>query len=299
MVVVLEEDGGVFAGLLDDFGVGVDVLRGDFVLGLAVEVAEVDDLIEDAAGGAGDGCFIHAAVFERGGHFFGIELDAEVAAAFTSARGLLGNVAAEHGCVHLRGLLGIDVQRRRWRQGVKERGDESAHRAGLAAGHFHVESGVDEVDGVDRAPIGGDEAFEADLVAEDFGEGGLVAAGEGAVEAVVGAHDGGDVGAVDGGIEWRDVDLVQGLVVDKGAAAVGVVADEVLDLRHDVLRLDALDFADAHFAGEERVFAEGVVAAAELEVAVDVDEGLQGDVDAEGAVFAADDDAIHLRRLCG
>ncbi len=45
-------------------------------------------------------------------------------------------------------------------------------------------------------------------------------------------------------------------------------------------------------AGEEGIFAEGVVAAAELEVAIDVDEGLQGDVDAEGAVFAADDEAV-------
>ena len=60
-----------------------------------------------------------------------------------------------------------------------------------------------------------------------------------------------------------------------------------------------LHFADAHFAGEERVFAEGVIGAAELEVAGDVDEGLQGDVDAESAVFAADDDAILLGSLCG
>ena len=85
---------------------------------------------------------------------------------------------------------------------------------------------------------------------------------------------------------------MQGLVVDEDAAAVGVVADVVLDLRHDMLRLDALDFGRAHLAGKEGVFAKGVVAAAELEVAIDVDEGLQRDVDAQGARFAADDEAV-------
>ena len=45
-------------------------------------------------------------------------------------------------------------------------------------------------------------------------------------------------------------------------------------------------------AGEEGIFAEGVVAAAEFEVAIDVDEGLQGDIDAQRAVFAADDEAV-------
>jgi hypothetical protein len=74
----------------------------------------------------------------------------------------------------------------------------------------------------------------------------------------------------------RHVDLVQRLVVDVRAAAVGVVAHKVLDLGHDVLRLDALDLGHAHLAGQERVFAEGVVAAAEFEVAVDVHKGLQG-----------------------
>jgi len=91
----------------------------------------------------------------------------------------------------------------------------------------------------------------------------------------------------DGEVEWRHIDFVQRLVVDEGAVVVGVVAYEVLDLGHDMLRLNALDFGDAHLGGEERVFAEGVVAAAKLQVTVDIDEGLKGNVDAEGAVFTA------------
>ena len=62
---VLEQHGGIFAGLLDDPGVGFDGLRRDFVFGLAVEIAEVDDFIEHTAGGAGDGGFGDGAVFER------------------------------------------------------------------------------------------------------------------------------------------------------------------------------------------------------------------------------------------
>ncbi len=179
------------------------------------------------------------AVFQGFGHLLWVELDAEVAHAIALGRRLFRNVAAEHALIHVRGCLGIKMERRRRRQRVEERRNERAHGAGLSAGHFHVEAGVDEVDGVHRAPIGGDEAFKADLVAEDRGEAVLVAAGEGAVEAVVGAHDGGDIGAANGGLKGRYVDFVQGLVVDVGASAVGVVSDIVLDLRHDMLRLDA------------------------------------------------------------
>jgi len=48
----------------------------------------------------------------------------------------------------------------------------------------------------------------------------------------------------------------------------------VLDLGHDVLGLDALDFGGAHFSSEQGIFSEGVVGAVELKVAVDVDERL-------------------------
>ena len=53
-VFVLQQHGSIFAGLLDDPGVGLDGLRGDVVLCRAVQIAEVDNLIEHVAGGAGD-----------------------------------------------------------------------------------------------------------------------------------------------------------------------------------------------------------------------------------------------------
>jgi len=96
----------------------------------------------------------------------------------------------------------------------------------------------------------------------------------------------------DRGIEGSDVDLVQCLVVDDGAGAIRVVADEVLDLRHHMLRLNAFDLGDTNLAGEEWVLAKRVVSTAKFEVAVDVDEGLEETSMAERSVFAADDDAI-------
>ena len=69
-----KQDGSVFAGLLDDLGVFFNGLLGDVMLLLPVHVAEVNDLVEDAAGGARDGGFVDRAVLERFRHFFGIEL---------------------------------------------------------------------------------------------------------------------------------------------------------------------------------------------------------------------------------
>ena len=119
--------------------------------------------------------------------------------------------------------------------------EDASTRLRLAR-HLHVQAGVDEVDGMNRAPVRGHESLEAELVAQDFGERGLVAAGKSSVEAVVGAHDRRDAG-LDSRVEGRNVDLVQRLVVDPDVAAVGVIAHEVLDLGHDMLRLDSLDLA--------------------------------------------------------
>ena len=55
------------------------------------------------------------------------------------------------------------------------------------------------------------------LIAQNLRQRGLVAAGVGAIDAVVGAHDRRNVG-FDRGIERRDVDLVQRLIVDEDVA---------------------------------------------------------------------------------
>src|SRR5208282_876739 len=93
-------------------------------------------------------------------------------------------------------------------------------------------------------------------------------------------------------VEGSHVDLVQRLVIDEDIGRIRVIGDVVLDLRHHMLRLNAFDFCYAHLAGKKRIFAKRVVAAAKFEIAVDVDEWLERDIDAKSAVFAANHDAV-------
>ena len=116
----------------------------------------MDDLIKDAPGGAGDGRFIHGAVLEGVGHLLGIQLSAKVAEAAPLGNRFFGNVAAEHGH-HLpqRGIGGRAWRRRRrqWLH-IEERGNREAAGARLwLARHLHVQTRIDEVDPVNRAPV--------------------------------------------------------------------------------------------------------------------------------------------------
>jgi hypothetical protein len=90
---------------------------------------------------------------------------------------------------------------------------------------------------------------------------------------------------------------MQGLVVDVGAGRLRVIAHVVLDLCHHVLGLDAFGFGHGHLRGEERIFAKGVEGTLKLEIAGDVHERLEGNVDAERTLFAADDLAVFLDGL--
>ena len=144
---------------------------------------------------------------------------------------------------------------------------------------------------MDRAPIRGHKTLEAEFIAQDFGQRGLVVAGKESVDTVVGAHDGRDTG-LDGRIERRDIDLVQCLVIYLHVSAVRVIGHKMLYLGHNVLRLDTLDLGCANETGKKRIFAESVVAAGKVDVAVNVHEGLQGDVDAQRAAFTTDHYAV-------
>jgi len=148
----------------------------------------MNDLIEHAAGGAGDGCFVDGAILEGVGHVLWIELHAEISHALTRRSRLFGiwppNMAsfisaAVWGPCAAEAVAAASQRMR----------DEGAHGTGLATRHLHVEAGVDEVDRMGRAPVRRDEPFESDLVAKDARQRGLIAASKGAIEAVIGAHD--------------------------------------------------------------------------------------------------------------
>ena len=85
----------------------------------------------------------------------------------------------------------------------------------VVAGLIHVEAGEGGFDGgVGSTPVGEDEAFEAPVVLQDLVEGEVVLAGVVAVDAVVGAHDAGGLGQVDGDLEGEQVGLAHGALVE-------------------------------------------------------------------------------------
>jgi hypothetical protein len=100
---------------------------------------------------------------------------------------------------------------------------------------------------------------------------------------------------LDRGGEGRGVNLVQRLRVDEDVGGIGVVPDEMLGLGHDAFILDTDNLGRAHFPGQERVFAKGVVAAVEGEVTVDIDKRLQHNADAVRLRLAANQRSVSQR----
>src|SRR5271166_2279303 len=68
----------------------------------------------------------------------------------------------------------------------------------------------------------------------------------------------------------------------------------MLGLGHDTLRLGTTNLCCAHYSGEEWIFAERVVGAMRCNIAINVDEGLQDNVDTEGTGLATDDGAVRF-----
>ena len=106
---------------------------------------------------------------------------------------------------------------------------------GVVAGHLDVEAGEGGFGGALRAtPVGDDEPFEAEILLEDVGEGVGVLAGVGAVDAVVGAHDGAGAGVLKCDLEGEQVALAHGALADDGvgddAAGILIVDGVVLDV---------------------------------------------------------------------
>ena len=155
---------------------------------------------------------------------------------------------------------------------------------GVGSGVGHVGSvvvaGVDVGDGGAVADdVAGEGPGVAKVIVQEHG----VGAGGRAVDGVVGAHDGLRVGLGDGGAEGGEVgvfEVVRG-DVDVGLMARGLragVHGEVLGRGDDaevvgVGALHAGDEGDGHAAGEEGIFAVGLLAAAPARVAKDVDVG--------------------------
>ncbi len=154
------------------------------------------------------------------------------------------------------------------------------HGIGGSLGHVRrvVVAGVDVGDGgAVTDDVAGEGPGGAKMIMQQHG----VSAGRRAVDGVIGAHHGLRVAFGDGGAEGGQVgvfEVVRG-DVDVGLMARGLgagVHGEVLGRRDDaevvgVGALHAGDEGDGHAAGEERVFAVGLLAAAPTGIAKDVD----------------------------
>ena len=155
---------------------------------------------------------------------------------------------------------------------------------GVVAGEGHLQRGaVLHAEGVvvGAAPVGDDGALEAPVLPQDVLEQMGVLVGIGAVDEVVGGHDGLRLCLFDHDLKAGEVDLPQGALVHDGVAGhpaqLLTVHREVLGAGRDAVLLDAADIARRHFTGQIGVLREILEVAAAQRAALDVQAGAQQD----------------------
>ena len=144
----------------------------------------------------------------------------------------------------------------------------------------HVVAGGNLLGGVVSAePVGHDESLEAPLVTKDGGEEVFALGGVGAVEFVVGTHDGPGSGFLDGDFEPLQVNFALGAGADDGVVggAVGllVVEGEVLHGGAYVVALDAAHIGGGCLSGHYGILGIVLEVAPVQGMAVDVEGGSQ------------------------
>ena len=233
------------------------------------------------------------AILERLGDGLGLNLGAQIQIACRRSGRLLGDAAS----INIAHVLAVRIWR--WRQrsrlGAKECGFLIAG-AIRPVDHLHIEPGIHELRRVRRTPVRDHDPLEAQLLAQNRGQRGAVAARIGPVHMIIGAHHCRNAG-LNRRLERRQIDFVQRLLVHPYIARRGVVGDEVLGHGHDMLRLDTPYHCRADPRRQQRVLPKRVIGAPERKIAVDVDIRLQRDIDAERASFAPDDHSVLLREL--
>ena len=182
--------------------------------------------------------------------------------------------------------------------GVQELAD------GAQAGGGHLEGGAGRHSGgvvVGAAPVGDDGAVKAPLLAQDVVQQVRVLVGVGAVDEVVGAHDGLGLRLAHHDLKGREVDLAQRALVQDGvgrlAAGLLAVDGKMLGARGDAVGLDAAHIAGRHLAGKVRVLREVLEVAAAQRIALDAQAWSQKDVHALAGGLLAHGGADALAQL--
>ncbi|TLD12657.1 uncharacterized protein PgNI_03454 [Pyricularia grisea] len=153
------------------------------------------------------------------------------------------------------------------------------------AGHLEVETGVGGLGGgVGAVPIAHDHAVPAPLLPQHVVQQLGVLAAVGAVDAVVGRHEGGRVGVAHGDLEGQGVDLTEGALrqyaLDGVATVLLVVAYKVLDGGLDAGALDATHDGGSAEPGQHRVLAQRLEPTAAERATLHVDGGAEDGVGA-------------------
>ncbi len=163
----------------------------------------------------------------------------------------------------------------------------------IAAGHFERHARVDGGSGgVGRAPVGYDEALEAELLLKNVAEKWGAFSQVRAVHQLISGHDVPHAAFLHSGLEGGEIDFVEGALadgfVDAMALELLVVGGEVLEAGDHAFALHAADVGDAHLSGEVGVFAVAFEIAAPERDTVDVDGGSEDHVAAERFDFLRD-----------
>ena len=151
------------------------------------------------------------------------------------------------------------------------------------------------------APVGEDESGELPVFLQHVGEQVFVLAGEVAVDAVIGAHDGGGMSLGNADFKCQQIAFARGAFadgdVDGVASALLVVERVVLDVADHVGGLRALDEPGHQRAGEDRIFAEVFKGAAVARLAGEVHAAAERHVESLRAEFATDERAVFVGRF--
>ena len=155
---------------------------------------------------------------------------------------------------------------------------------GVAAGAGHLEGGaVLHAEGVvvGAAPVGDDRPVEAPILPQDVLQKMGVLVGVGAVDEVVGGHDGLGPGLLDHDLEAGQVQLPQGALVHHRVgghpAQLLTVDREVLGTGRDAFFLDAPHIGRSHFARKDGVLRKILEVTAAEGAALDVQAGAEED----------------------
>lgn len=167
--------------------------------------------------------------------------------------------------------------------------------------HLLIEAGVRSLDGtVCRLPIGNDPALETKVFFEHLIQQVIVFTSVLTVQQVKRTHNSGRLGHLDCNLEGQQVSFAHGALIhadiDNGPAGLLIVQSIVLDIAHDVLRLNPKRESPNHIACENRIFTGILEVASVPRFALQIDATTNRHIETLGTQFPSNELAIKMSR---